>query len=72
MGVRIDVDSPGTRLIMNFVFILVAGLLHVFILSRLLGMHETWFWVHQLIRALVNSLIGVILFALLDRLRRRE
>jgi rod shape-determining protein MreD len=71
IGVRIDVDNPGTRLMMNFVFILFAGVLHVLILRRLLGMHDTWFWMHELIRALVNALLGVILFALLDRLRRR-
>lgn len=72
IGVRIDVDNPGTRLIMNFVFILVGSVLHIVILSRLLGMHENWFWVHELIRATINALIGVVLFALLDRLRRRE
>ncbi len=72
IGVRIDVDNPGTRLMMNFIFILLASLLHVFILSHLLGMHQSWFWLHELIRALVNGLIGVILFALLDRMRRRQ
>ncbi len=72
IGVRIDVDNPGTRLMMNYVFILFGGLLHVFILRRLLGMHESWFWLHEFIRAIVNALIGVILFALLDRVRRRE
>jgi rod shape-determining protein MreD len=72
IGVRIDVDNPGTRLMMNFIFILFASVLHVLILGRLLGMHQSWFWVHELIRALVNALIGVILFALLDRLRRRQ
>lgn len=72
IGVRIDVDNPGTRLLMNFTFILCAGLLHTVILQRLLGMHPAWLWVHELIRAAVNALIGVILFALLDKLRRRE
>lgn len=72
IGVRIDVDNPGTRLIMNFLFILLGSVLHVLILSRLLGTHEAWSWMHELIRATVNALIGVILFALLDRLRRRE
>jgi len=72
IGVRVDVDNPGTRLIMNFVFILLGSVLHIVILSRLLGMHENWFWVHELIRATINALIGVVLFALLDRLRRRE
>ncbi|MEO6829721.1 MAG: rod shape-determining protein MreD [Acidobacteriaceae bacterium] len=72
IGVRIDVDNPGTRLLMNFTFILIASVLHVAILSRLLGMHETWLWAHELIRAVVNAVVGVVLFALLDRLRRRE
>ncbi|MHB8303109.1 MAG: rod shape-determining protein MreD [Acidobacteriaceae bacterium] len=72
IGVRIDVDNPGTRLIMNFVFMLLASLLHLLILRRLLGMHTEWLWLHEFIRAIVNALIGVILFALLDRLRHRE
>ena len=72
IGLRIDVDNPGTRLLMNFVFILLASILHVLILSRLLGMHGSWFWLHELIRAVVNALAGVILFALLDRLRQRD
>jgi rod shape-determining protein MreD len=72
IGLRIDVDNPGTRLIMNFIFILLAGILHVLILRRLIGVHEQWYGLHDLVRALVNGLVGVVLFALLDRLRQRE
>lgn len=72
IGIRVDVDSPGTRLIINFTFVLFASLLHVLILRRLLGMQETWFWLHELLRSLINGLIGVILFAVLDRMRRRQ
>lgn len=72
IGLRVDVDNPGTRLMMNFIFMLLASVLHVLILRRLLGIHAEWFWLHEFIRAVINSLIGVILFALLDRLRRRE
>ena len=72
IGLRIDVDNPGTRLIMNFTFILLASSLHVLILRRLIGIHEQWYGLHDLIRALVNGLVGVVLFALLDRLRQRE
>ena len=72
IGVRIDVDNPGTRLMMNFVFILLASVLHVLILARLLGMHQSWIWLRELIPAVINALIGVVLFTLLDRLRRRE
>jgi rod shape-determining protein MreD len=72
IGVRIDVDNPGTRLIMNFCFILLASTLHVLILRRLIGIHEQWYGLHDLVRALVNALVGVVLFALFDRLRQRE
>lgn len=72
IGLRIDVDNPGTRLIMNFVFILLASTLHLLILRRLVGIHEQWYGLHDLVRALVNALVGVVLFALLDRLRQRE
>jgi rod shape-determining protein MreD len=72
IGLRIDVDNPGTRLIMNFTFILLASVLHLLILRRLVGIHEQWYGWHDLIRALVNGLVGVVLFALLDRLRQRE
>lgn len=72
IGLRIDVDNPGTRLIMNFSFILLASILHVLILRHLVGIHEQWYGVHDLVRALVNALVGVVLFALLDRLRQRE
>ena len=72
IGLRIDVDNPGTRLIMNFTFILLASTLHLLILRRLIGIHEQWYGLHDLVRALVNALVGVVLFALLDRLRQRE
>ena len=65
-------DAMTHRLIMNFCFILLASTLHVLILRRLIGIHEQWYGLHDLIRALVNALVGVALFALLDRLRQRE
>ena len=71
IGVRVDVENPGSRLIINFAFMLLASVLHIVILGRLLGMHQHWIWVHQLIRAVINALVGVVLFALFDRMRRR-
>jgi rod shape-determining protein MreD len=72
IGMRIDVENPGTRLLMMFFFSLVSSLLHVFIVRHLLDMAQAWYGLHELVRALVNSLVAVILFALLDRLRKRE
>ena len=37
----------------------------------LLGQPEPWFNMHLLTGALVNALVGIFLFLLLDRLRKR-
>ena len=72
IGMRIDVENPGTRLLMLFAFTLLDSILHLFIMRRLLGLQQDWYWLHELIRAVVNALVGIILFTLLDRTRQRE
>jgi len=72
IGMRIDVDNPGTRILMMFFFTLLDSLLHLFIVRHLLDLQLDWYGLHELIRAVVNALVAVILFALLDRLRKRE
>lgn len=72
IGVRVDTENHGSRLLLIFGFSLAqTGVL--FLLQRhLLGQPFAWHWVHELIRAVLNALIGVILFALLDLSRRPE
>jgi rod shape-determining protein MreD len=69
IGVRVDVDSHGTRLLLNFLFSLLSSALYAVILQHLLGLGFTWSWVYELIKAAVNAVVAVILFALLDRTR---
>jgi rod shape-determining protein MreD len=38
----------------------------------MLGQPFAWHWVHELIKAALNALVAVILFALLDLTRRPE
>ena len=72
LGVRVDTENHATRLLLTFCFTLgQAGIL--FLLQRhLLREAFAWHWVHELIRAALNALLGVVLFALLDLTRRRE
>jgi rod shape-determining protein MreD len=72
LGVRVDTENHGTRLLLTFGFTLLqTGVL--FLLERhMLGQPFAWHGVHELIRALANALVGVILFALLDLSRRNE
>lgn len=72
LGVRIDVDNHGTRLILNFLFSLLSSALYVLILQRLLGLGFTWSWIYELIKAVLNAVVAVILFALLDKTRLSE
>lgn len=72
IGVRIDVENPGTRLILNFGAAMLNSAITLLIVHRMLAMEAPWSWVHELIRAVVNSLLAVVLFALLDRTKRED
>ena len=72
IGVRIDVDNHGTRLILNFGAAMLNSAITLLIVHRMLAMEAPWSWVHELIRAVVNALLAVVLFALLDRAKREN
>ena len=72
IGMRVDVENPGTRLLMLFFFTFFSSVLHLLIVRHLLDMPQAWYGLHEILRAIVNSLVGIILFALLDRFRKRQ
>jgi rod shape-determining protein MreD len=72
IGIKIDVDNSGTRLLLNFIFALLYGFLYLLILRHLVGVDLNWSWWHQALKALINSVVGVVLFAILDRTRQSE
>jgi rod shape-determining protein MreD len=73
IGVQVDVESLTTRLLMNFVFCLLESVL-LFVIERYLeGMKTFHFlWLHELIRAVVNTAVALPIFLLLDRFKRHE
>lgn len=72
LGVRVDTENHGTRLLVTFGFTLVQTIVLYWVERHMLGQPYAWIWMHELIKAGINALIGVILFALLDLSRRRE
>lgn len=72
LGVRIDTESLGTRLVLTFVFVLLNDAIDWVLMRHLLAEPIPWGWLHQLLRATINTLVAIILFALLDRLKSRE
>ncbi len=72
LGVRIDTESHGTRLLLTFLFILLHNAIDWVLVRHLLAQPLVWNWLHELLRAVINALIAVMLFALLDRAKSRE
>jgi rod shape-determining protein MreD len=72
LGVRIDVENPGTRLLINFVFTLLNIGIYLFIVHHMLALNERTNWLHEAIKSVINSIVGVFLFDILDRIRPRD
>jgi len=70
VGARLDTEHPAARFALTIVFFgLHQGIL---VVERriLLAQPEVWFTVQLAIAALVNAVVGVFLFTVLDRLRK--
>lgn len=71
IGVRIDVENPGSRLLMTFSFYLLHQGIYHLIAKNMARMPVAWDWGHELGSAFANAFLAVILFAVLDRLKQR-
>ena len=67
VGVRIDVENHTIRLMLTFLLSLLSSAIYVFIYRVLLGLDLEWSWLAELMKAVGNSLIALVLFPLLDR-----
>jgi rod shape-determining protein MreD len=72
LGVKVDVENPGSRFLMTFAFVLIHRFVYMAISLQLVGGSESWRWGHTLLSALVNGLAAVVLFSLMDRLKLRN
>jgi rod shape-determining protein MreD len=73
IGFKIDVDSITTRAVMSFGFFLLQSLLLHLIQRRLLGMDGFQvLWLHELLRAAINTVVAIPIFYLLDHTKIRE
>lgn len=72
LGVKLDVDNPGSRFLMTFAFVLIHRIIYMTISLQLVGGSEAWNWGHTMLSALVNGLAAVVLFALMDKLKLRN
>ena len=70
IGARLDTEHPAARFALTFAFFITHQGLIVVTRRILLAQPEPWFNMHLIVAALVNALVAVFLFLLLDRLRK--
>jgi rod shape-determining protein MreD len=71
LGVKLDVESVGTRLLVTTTFYVIHEVLYFLIARGMVGLDLHWSWPHELGSAIANAVLGVFLFALMDRLKQR-
>jgi rod shape-determining protein MreD len=73
LGVRIDAENPGSRVLLTFGFYLLHQLIYFTVARGMLQQKEVWQWQwgHELIAGALNAALAVVLFFLLDRLKQR-
>jgi rod shape-determining protein MreD len=72
IGIRIDVDNPGSRFLLVFFFFGVHQAVFLAIERELMGLPVHLNLGHEAGAAVANSLMGVFLFGLLNRFKIRE
>lgn len=70
IGARLDTEHPAARFALTAAFFVAHQWLITLTRRILLAQPESWFNMHLALGALVNGLVAVFLFILLDRLRR--
>jgi rod shape-determining protein MreD len=70
IGARLDTEHPAARFALTAAFFVAHQGLLVLTRRILLAQPEPWFTMHLFVAALVNALVAVFLFLLLDRLRK--
>ena len=71
LGVKLDVESVGTRLLVTIGFYVVHQVLYFMVARGMVRLDLHWSWAHELGAAFANAILGVFLFALMDRLKQR-
>lgn len=71
LGLKIDVENPGSRFIITYLFFVAHQGIYYGVAHGLLGQVQQWSWSHVAISALANAVIGILVFKFLDRFKQR-
>ncbi|HWR16435.1 MAG TPA: rod shape-determining protein MreD [Terriglobales bacterium] len=71
LGAKIDVENPGSRLLMTAGFYLVHEAIYMAIARGLVNMDRQWMWGHELRNAVANAVLAIVIFAILDKFKQQ-
>ena len=71
LGIKIDVENAGARLLLTLLFYVVHEAVYFSIAHGLVSLPVQWNWSHEIWSAVANSLLGVVLYSVLDRFKQR-
>ena len=72
IGLRIDTENHTIRLTVIFLLSLLTSGIYFVIFRLLLGMDDEWNWIVELVKSVVNSVLAMIFYPLLDRTQIRD
>jgi len=70
LGGKLDVDNPGSRLLMTSAFYIIHQLIFFGISRGMLQQAIDLRWSHLLLVAVLNGLLAVVIFSVMDRFKR--
>jgi len=71
LGVKIDVENAGARLLVTLVFCVAHKVIYFTVARGMVTLTMHWNWPHELWSAFVNAIVGVFMFYALDRFKLR-
>jgi len=71
LGIKVDVENPGARFLLTIVFYVVHEIAFFIIARGLVGLRMEWSWPHEIGSGAANAVLGILVYALLDRLKQR-
>jgi rod shape-determining protein MreD len=71
LGIKLDVENAGARFLLTILFYVVHEVVYFFIARVLIGLHMAWSWPHEIGSGAANAALGILVYALLDRVKQR-
>ncbi len=71
LGIKVDVENPGARFLLTIFFYVVHEIAFFIIARGLVGLRMEWSWPHEIGSGIANAVLGILVYALLDRVKER-